>query len=196
MAEICSGYPTAGGLYYWSAKLAQARTRLRGAGSPAGSTCSARWPSRPASTRRRALLHCLPRPDHWDCRSHARAHPHRGLAAHPRRSTALLNTFGVRIVAFLFRRQHVVAHPRRAASSSASSLVIPAQHAVGDVRVHASSSTTPASQPAVWYVFLHRAAAGAVHLHRVRRLGPHDRGDPRRRAWPARAASSGRFSCR
>ncbi len=50
MAEIASAYPTAGGLYYWAAKLARRTTPLPGAGSPDGSTCSARWPSRPAST--------------------------------------------------------------------------------------------------------------------------------------------------
>ena len=42
MAEIASTYPTAGGLYYWASKLG-ARP---GAGSPAGSTSSARSPSR------------------------------------------------------------------------------------------------------------------------------------------------------
>ncbi len=49
MAEIASAYPTAGGLYYWSAKLAK-NNPAPGAGSPAGSTCSARWPSPPVST--------------------------------------------------------------------------------------------------------------------------------------------------
>ena len=43
MAEVASSFPTAGGLYYWSAKLA-GRMPPRGAGSPAGSTSSARWP--------------------------------------------------------------------------------------------------------------------------------------------------------
>ena len=50
MAEVCSSYPTAGGLYYWSAKLAPAQRRRRGPGSPAGSTSSARSRSPPAST--------------------------------------------------------------------------------------------------------------------------------------------------
>ena len=49
MAEVCSSYPTAGGLYYWSAKVDQG-TVPRGRGSPAGSTCSDRSPSRRAST--------------------------------------------------------------------------------------------------------------------------------------------------
>jgi hypothetical protein len=40
MAEVCSSFPTAGGLYYWSAKLAPQATRPPGAGSPAGSTSS------------------------------------------------------------------------------------------------------------------------------------------------------------
>ena len=52
MAEVASSYPTAGGLYYWAAKLATSRgaTAAAGAGSSAGSTSSARSRSRPAST--------------------------------------------------------------------------------------------------------------------------------------------------
>ena len=50
MAEVCSSYPTAGGLYYWSAKLAPKQRRRPGPGSPAGSTSSARSRSPPAST--------------------------------------------------------------------------------------------------------------------------------------------------
>ena len=42
MAEVCSSFPTAGGLYYWAAKLAPAKTGPPGPGSPAGSTSSAR----------------------------------------------------------------------------------------------------------------------------------------------------------
>ena len=46
MAEVCSSFPTAGGLYYWAAKLAPQSDRdpPRGAGSAAGSTCWDRWP--------------------------------------------------------------------------------------------------------------------------------------------------------
>ena len=49
MAEVCSSFPTAGGLYYWAAKLAPKNGRP-GPGSPAGSTSSARSRSPPAST--------------------------------------------------------------------------------------------------------------------------------------------------
>ena len=42
MAEVCSSFPTAGGLYYWSAKLAPQERARPGPGSPAGSTSSAR----------------------------------------------------------------------------------------------------------------------------------------------------------
>jgi hypothetical protein len=45
MAEVCSSFPTAGGLYYWSARP--------GPGSPAGSTSSARSRSPRASTSAR-----------------------------------------------------------------------------------------------------------------------------------------------
>lgn len=54
MAEVCSSYPTAGGLYYWSAKLGGKNGPAR-AGSRAGSTCLVRWPSRRASM---AVLPC------------------------------------------------------------------------------------------------------------------------------------------
>ena len=51
MAEVASSYPTAGGLYYWSAKLAnEGGNPPAWSGSPAGSTCSARSRSPPAST--------------------------------------------------------------------------------------------------------------------------------------------------
>ena len=50
MAEVCSSFPTAGGLYYWSAKLARSERRRPGPGSPAGSTSSARSRSPRAST--------------------------------------------------------------------------------------------------------------------------------------------------
>ena len=49
MAEVCSSFPTAGGLYYWSAKLARSNGPA-GPGPPAGSTSSARSRSRPVST--------------------------------------------------------------------------------------------------------------------------------------------------
>jgi amino acid transporter len=48
MAEVCSSYPTAGGLYYWAAN--PAAIRPSGPGSVAGSTCWARWLSPPVST--------------------------------------------------------------------------------------------------------------------------------------------------
>ena len=38
MAEVASSYPTAGGLYYWAAKLAEGQRPGLVAGSPAGST--------------------------------------------------------------------------------------------------------------------------------------------------------------
>ena len=49
MGEICSSFPTAGGLYYWAAKLPPRRPLRSGPGSPGGSTSSARSRSRRAS---------------------------------------------------------------------------------------------------------------------------------------------------
>ena len=60
MAEVCSSFPTAGGLYYWAAKLARPGTGRPGPGSPAGSTSSARSRSPRASTsaRRSSSTRC------------------------------------------------------------------------------------------------------------------------------------------
>ena len=99
MAEVCSSYPTAGGLYYWAAKLAPPQRRRPGRGSPAGSTSSARSPSPPASTS-------APRSSSTPCSTCS-------SASTPRPATrsccsalilllhGLLNTFGVRLVALL-----------------------------------------------------------------------------------------------
>ncbi len=56
MAEVCSSFPTAGGLYYWSAKLARTDTARPGPGSPGGSTSWARWRSPRASTSAAAFF--------------------------------------------------------------------------------------------------------------------------------------------
>jgi len=50
MAEIASKYPTAGGSLLLVGQNWPRTNPAPGAGSPAGSICSARWPSQPAST--------------------------------------------------------------------------------------------------------------------------------------------------
>ncbi|MFH5878852.1 amino acid permease [Arthrobacter sp. NA-172] len=49
MAEVCSRYPTAGGLYFWAGRLAK-RNKRAWPGTSAGSTSSVKWQSQPPST--------------------------------------------------------------------------------------------------------------------------------------------------
>ena len=111
MAEVCSSFPTAGGLYYWAAKLARAQ--------------------RPGLVLVHRLVQ-LPRPGRGH-RGHrlrraffinaflnlssavTTAHWHDDPDPRDRAVRArLMNQFGIRLVALLERRQRLVAHRRRA----------------------------------------------------------------------------------
>ena len=102
MAEVASSYPTAGGLYYWAAKLAPESGR-----DPAKWSWFVGWFNlrRPGRRHRRHRLR--PRDVH-----HRAAQPHDRLPGVDPQSTiavyavvlilhALLNTFGIRLVALL-----------------------------------------------------------------------------------------------
>ena len=102
MAEVCSSFPTAGGLYYWAAKLAP------GNSGPAVvvvhrlvQPASARSPSRPASTsaarsRSRRSSPSRGNAASWTSPGHVIAILAVVLFVH-----GLLNTLGVRLVALL-----------------------------------------------------------------------------------------------
>ena len=207
MAEVASSYPTAGGLYYWAAKLAPESGR-----DPAKWSWFVGWfnlVGQVAVTAgidfglalfTTALLNL-------DVR----------LPGRPRTSTiavyavvlvlhALLNTFGIRLVALLNDVSvwwHVVgvavivvvcvlpqpAHPHR-----------PRHGLLEDRQQHRVRARTWVSG---CVVLGHPAVRGAdrpaqrpVHADRLRRLGAHVRGDPRRRHAPPRAASCSRSSSR
>ena len=110
MAEIASAYPTAGGLYYWSAKLSKSNSGcvelVHGLVQPA----------RPGGhhgrhrLRVRHLLHRVPQPDD-ELPGHHRLDPHRlRLRPHRPRPPQQLRCAGRRLP---LRCQRLVAHPRR-----------------------------------------------------------------------------------
>ena len=184
MAEVCSSYPTAGGLYYWSAKLA-------GKNGPAwswftgwfnllgqiGVTAGIDFGLAFFASALLNLLFGYPTTPPFIILIYGVV-----LFLH-----GLLNTFGVRLVALL-------------------NDISVWWHLIGVV-VIVGALSHPAQPPPVAVVHLHplrqqhrlglpagsrlrvpaRPAAGAVHLHGLRRLGPHDRGDGERgRGRPAR----------
>ncbi len=179
MAEVCSSFPTAGGLYYWSAKLARSeRTRLVlvhrlvQLPRPGGDH---RW-----HRLRRRVLHQLPAGPLVRLRRHASvAHdPHlRDRAVRARHAEPVRHPPGRPAE----RRQRLVAHLRRAAHRRHSDVRAEGGRAsrVSQVRIHRHGE--PLRLQARLLVHpADRAADGPVHLHRVRRLRAHDRRDPQR----------------
>ncbi len=164
-----------------------------GPGSPAGSTSSARSRSPPASTSAppSSSTRCLDL--QFGFERHARAHDP-PVRADPRCCTACSTPSASRLVAML-NDISVWWHVVGVAVIVGALVFVPDRAPVAPTSSSPSSSTTPAGA-ATFYVVLHRPAAGAVHVHRVRRLRAHDRGDPRRRDARARAASSCRSWCR
>ena len=181
MAEVCSSYPTAGGLYYWSAKLAQQEraglvlvhrlVQLPGPGRGDGRHRLRRGVL-PQRAARPAVGLRAPGPAHDPA---VRGDPGRARAAEPVRRglVALLNDVSVwwHIIGVLLivGRAGLRAEPPP----------------VGLVRVRALRQQHRLGLDVLRRTA--RPAAGPVHVHRVRRLGPHDRGDPGRGpAGPAR----------
>ena len=152
-------------------------------------------PPRPGRRHRRhrlrllPVLHRLSQPDHGlggDPGAHVarlRRHPHRARRPEHLRGPGR---------GLPLRRERVVAHPRgRAHRHRPARRSSPSRVAV--VRLHPAGQRNRLPQP---LLRLHdRAAVGPVHLHRVRRLGPHDRGDPQRRRWPGQKGSSAPSGC-
>jgi amino acid transporter len=182
MAEVCSSYPTAGGLYYWSAKLAPshgpawswftgwfnflgqvavtagidfgAAFFINAFGALVWGWSTAHWVT--------ILIYAIV------------------LLVH-----GLLNQFGIRLVALLNDVSvwwHILGVLVIVSVLAFRALAAP----VGQLRVRALRQRHRAQDRPD----LHRAdrpAAGPVHVHRVRRVRAHDRGNPQRRAQrPAR----------
>ena len=196
MAEVCSSFPTAGGLYYWAAKLARtngaAWSWFTGWFNFLGQVAITAGIDFGAAFFINAFLT-------FSSGSTVTAHWH--TIADLRDACCslhgLLNQFGIRLVALLndisvwWHITRRADHRRRA-----------------DFRPEAARTTPPRSFVFTHFVNQHRLphqlvyvaadrpAAGPVHLHRLRRLGAHDRGDAQRRPSAARAASSCRSSSR
>ena len=183
MGEICSAYPTAGGLYYWSAKLARKN------GAAVGVVHRMVQPARPDRRDRQSVDYAL-------VDLHRLLHPHvrRRLQAHRARRSSSSSCS--------------CSSPMACSTRSASSVVKILGdisvwwHVVGVViiflrpddrsRQHARHRCGRSTQapPGLtgWtggafvavYMFGLGSAAGPVHDHRLRRLGARQRRDRRR----------------
>ena len=171
MAEVCSSFPTAGGLYYWSAKLAPrnaaAWSWFTGWFNFLGQVAVTAGIDFGAAFFLNALLDIQwgfdTRPWHTIVLFAAI------LVLH-----GLLNSFGVRLVALLNN-------------------VSVWWHIVGVLLIVGVLAFAPSHHQSASFVFTHfvnntgwsswllrgaaRPAARPVHVHRVRRVGAHDRGD-------------------
>ena len=184
MAEVCSSYPTAGGLYYWAAKIAPkngaAWAWFTGwfnflgqvavtAGIDFGAALFLNAFLNLQSELRRPPLATPSCSTPSSCSLHGVLNSVRRPAGRPAQ-----------------RRQRVVAHPRRAGHRRRAGVrARPTTSRPSFVFTQLVNNT---GLELGWiYVVLIGLLHGAVHLHRVRRLGAHDRGDPRRRdGGPAR----------
>ena len=186
MAEVCSSYPTAGGLYYWAAKLAPKNGaglglvhRLVQLPRPGGGDGGHRL-------RRGALHQRLPATcsgasgtDHWETILIYARRPARARPAQPvRRQAGRPAQRHQRVVAHRRRADH----RRRAAHHARATTSRPSDVFTG------TSPTTPACGFGSRVRRADRPADRPVHAHRLRRLRAHDRGDARGR-HAARAAS-------
>ena len=175
MAEIASAYPTAGGLYYWSAKLSESNSAawswFTGWFNLLGQVAVTAGIDFGFATFFTVFLNLTTNfPDHH------RLDPDR-VRLRPRRPRAPQQLRGADRRLPL-RRQRLVAHPRRA-HHRRGALLRPEPPRLGLLRLHEVREPVDARCA---LVRLHdRAPDGAVHLHRLRRLGPHVRGDPQRR---------------
>ena len=207
MAEVASSYPTAGGLYYWAAKLADESGGNGGRWSwfvgwfnlvgqvavTAGIDFGLAF-----FTNAFLNLHCSATRSTPPCTildlRHRPVHPR--AAEHVRDPARLAPQRRVGVVARRRRRRD---RPRDRRPQPAHAdrhrhrlLDVRRQHraTAGRSLARADGLRDPALRGA------HRPAQRAVHADRLRRLGPHVRGDPRRRRRPRRAASSSRSSSR
>ena len=181
MAEIASAYPTAGGLYYWSAKLSKnnpgAWSWFTGWFNLLGQVAVTAGIDFGFATFFTVFLNLTtgyPTTAGYVLIMYAAI-----LIVH-----GVLNSFGVRIVAFL---SDVSAwwHMLGVLTIAVVLFFVPSHHASASFIFTKFENTSTLGVP--WLRIHARAADGAVHLHRVRRLGPYVRGDPQRRpGGPAR----------
>ena len=172
MAEISSAYPTAGGLYYWAGKLAEnnsgAWSWFTGWFNLLGQVAITAGIDYGFATFFTVFLNLttnFPDSKGWVLVVYVCV-----LIIH-----GILNTIGVRIVAFL---SDVSAwwHILGVLTIAVVLFFVPSHHASASLHLHQVRKPVHVGRADLR---LHdRAPHGAVHLHRVRRLGPHVRGDP------------------
>ena len=176
MAEISSSYPTAGGLYYWSAKLAKrngaAWSWFTGWFNLLGQVAVTAGIDFGFALFFTAFLNLT---TGWSATQHSHViYVYAGiLIIH-----GLLNTRGVRVVAFL-SNVSVWWHVLGVLVIAIALLFLARPPRLGQLRVHQVRQPDRLQLGVVRLP--DRPADGAVHLHRLRRLGAHVRGDARRR---------------
>ena len=183
MAEVCSTYPTAGGLYCWAGRLA-GRTRrwawFVGWFNFLGEVAVTAAIDFGAAVTSMALLNLTFDFDVTLATTFIAFLVIIGLHG-------LLNTFGVNLVKLLsdvWRGGTWSVSP----SSSPSCGIVPDQHQRPRVDVHRVPERDRLGRAAV-YVVPARSADGPVHLHRVRRARPRRGGDQGRASTAAPRAS-------
>ena len=172
MAEVCSSFPTAGGLYYWAAKLAPrngpAWSWFTGWFNFLGQVAVTAGIDFGCAFFINALLNLV-----WGVST---AHWVTILIfAIVLFVHGVMNQFGIRLVALL-NDVSVWWHILGVLIIVAVLAFVPLQARVDDLRVHPYRQQHRLAQ----HVLRAAAgpAAGPVHVHRVRRVGAHDRGDP------------------
>ena len=172
MAEVCSSFPTAGGLYYWSAKLAPrnpaAWSWFTGWFNFLGQVAVTAGIDFGAAFFLNALLDL-----EWNFSTTAALAHDRAVRRDPgaaRRAQPVRRPAGRAAE----QRQRVVAHPR-GADHRRRARVRAEPPPVRVLRVHALRQRQRLGVEDLRADA--RPAAGPVHLHRVRRLRAHDRGD-------------------
>ena len=174
MAEIASAYPTAGGLYYWSAKLAKrnaaAWSWFTGWFNLLGQVAVTAGIDFGFALFFAAFLNLT---TGWNVTPHSHLiEVYAGiLVVH-----GLLNTFGVRIVAFL-SNVSVWWHVLGVVAIAISLAVIPQHHSSASFVFTKLVNETGLSLRLLR--LSDRPAARPVHLHRLRRLRSHVGGDHR-----------------
>ena len=173
MAEVCSSFPTAGGLYYWSAKLAPPKNAaawswFTGWFNFLGQVAVTAGIDFGAAFFINAFL---------DLQWNFAATPGHTilifglvLLAH-----GIVNQFGVRLVALL-NDISVWWHILGVLIIVGVLTFAPVASPVGELRVHPHREQHRLAQHVLCAPA--RPAAGPVHVHRLRRLGAHDRGNP------------------
>ena len=191
MAEIASKYPTAGGLYYWASKMGgPAWGWFTGWFNLIGQIAITAGIDYGAATFTDALLQLL-----WPGSFHGTQHEIVAVYAVILALHAIMNIFSVKLVALL-NDISVWWHVAGVLIIVGFLIFKPDHHqSFGYVFGH-TINNSGFGHSWLWFVLLLGLLAGAVHVHRLRRVGAHERGDAR--CLPLRGARrrSGRSSSR